>query len=277
MLAEAALSRLIAQGGQPYAHVGHPVLLRFDRTVSCVQANNEARLPQVLHKLGFLHFLGEDSTRILWILKKYNDTSIKLIDSSIVKDWEVLQVVTSFLLAGGLAAVFFGSPRCASGENVYVFLAGLVMMLLFAVLLATSLCRMFLYGQYTLLVVDSKNLIDARSRRARQEGTEFAEIEAYESFWVLMEKGMVKFSDMLGLLSAASKGLLLIAIVLWMVLIIFSAYRCHGRWVAWSLLCVAGSVLVVFFTCLVSLLLRSKGNATIAQRYSRVGQENGNA
>lgn len=61
-------------------------------------------------------------------------------------------------------------------DGLVVFLCGIMLMLLFAVLLATILCRMFLYGQYTMLLVDSKNRI------RREAGTKEADLVS-EEYW----------------------------------------------------------------------------------------------
>lgn len=123
-----------------------------------------------------LFYFGADSARVYWILRKYADSDVKLNDSSIVKEWELLQIVASFLVAGGVATAFFSTSKCSHvitqfsvPDVLFAFLCGVMLMLLFAVLLATSLCRMFLYGQYTMLLVDSKKMIDQDKGKATDD------------------------------------------------------------------------------------------------------------
>lgn len=58
-----------------------------------------------------LFYFGADAVRVYWILRMYNDSDVKLNDSSIVKEWELLQIVASFLVAGGIATAFFSMTK----------------------------------------------------------------------------------------------------------------------------------------------------------------------
>jgi hypothetical protein len=60
--------------------------------------------------------MGGDNHRVFWILKNFDESCIlnPLANSSILKEWELLQVVTTFLLAGRAQRSCHGLPgTCA--------------------------------------------------------------------------------------------------------------------------------------------------------------------
>ncbi len=216
-----------------------------------------------------LFYFGADSARVYWILKKYSDADVKLTDSSIIKEWELLQLVATFLVSGGVASAFFSKASCESDSqwkflnradgNVLGFLCGLMLLLLFAVLLATTLCRMFLYGQYTMLLVDSKKMID---REAGKDAPRAAAENVRALYWSMMREGMIRFARITGMISAVSKVMLLFVILMWMTAILVVAADCSVPLVFTSLLVLSVVIVVLFFMCLFSLLGIAQHNAS---------------
>jgi hypothetical protein len=182
--------------------------------------------------------MGGDHWRVYWILKNYNnDTVNPLADSSILKEWELVQVCATFLLAGGIVTQYFTSVRCQKDNDSACkyqescrFLSGVIIVSLLAVLFLTVMCRVYVLGEYSWL---QNSLYDAQKKMKILEteaGKEFA-----KKYWQWeydkgrrVGKTLYRFAGIIGQISVATKVVLLVIIVLWMVVISMASYPKRG-------------------------------------------------
>lgn len=76
-----------------------------------------------------------------------------------------------------------------------------MLLLLFAVLISTALCRMFGYGQHTMLQLNSNDIVCRRACRVMQPQTNRSEMSPRQG----AAAGMVRLAQVTGVMSIVSK------------------------------------------------------------------------
>lgn len=217
-------------------------------------------------------YFGADYQRTMWIFKNFYTDTIKLSDSSMIKEWELLQVVSSFLLGAGILNAFFtSSTKCTLDaavppsqpsdvvEAAAKTVSGITLVALFTILMATSLCRVFVYGQHTMLYIHGKRIVKGIQDQAEQ-------VNYLKTYWFSMEEDMQKLASLIGTMSAFSKGLFLLVVLLWMANILLVARDLAPPPVFYILVVLVALSLTAFMGCVFILLYMAMKNQRVGTK-----------